>query len=40
VKIGDGAIIGANLLVNKDIPAKTLAAGVPAKIIKENIEWK
>jgi acetyltransferase-like isoleucine patch superfamily enzyme len=40
VKIGDGVIIGANSLVNKDIPAKCLAAGVPAKVIKENIEWK
>jgi acetyltransferase-like isoleucine patch superfamily enzyme len=39
IKIGDGAVVGANSLVNKDIPAKCLAAGVPAKIIKENIEW-
>jgi acetyltransferase-like isoleucine patch superfamily enzyme len=39
VKIGDGAVIGANSLVNKDIPTKCLVAGVPAKVIKENIEW-
>ena len=39
VKIGDGAVIGAKSLVNKDIPAKCLAVGVPAKVIKENIEW-
>jgi len=40
VRIGDGAIIGANSLVNKDIPAKAFAAGVPAKVIRENVEWK
>jgi acetyltransferase-like isoleucine patch superfamily enzyme len=40
VTIGDGAIIAAGSLVNKDIPAGCLAAGVPAKVKKENIEWK
>lgn len=35
VKIGDGSIIGAGSLVNKDIPPKVVAAGVPAKIIRE-----
>ena len=40
VTIGDGAIIAAGSLVNKDIPAGCLAAGVPAKVKKENVEWK
>jgi acetyltransferase-like isoleucine patch superfamily enzyme len=40
VTIGEGAVIAAGSLVNKDIPAKCLAGGVPAKVIKENIEWK
>jgi len=40
VKIGNGAIIGANSLINKNVPEKMLVAGIPAKIIKENIEWK
>lgn len=39
VSIGDGAIIAAGSLVNKDVPSKALAGGVPAKVIKENIEW-
>lgn len=35
VTIGDGAIIAANAVVTKNIPPKVLAAGVPARIIKE-----
>lgn len=34
VKIGDGSIIGGGALVSKDIPAGVVAAGVPAKIIR------
>jgi acetyltransferase-like isoleucine patch superfamily enzyme len=39
VTIGNGAIIAAGSVVTKDIPPKVLAGGVPAKIIKENVEW-
>jgi lipopolysaccharide O-acetyltransferase len=34
VSIGDGAIIGAGAIVSKDIPAYSIAAGNPAKVIK------
>lgn len=34
VTIGDGAVIGANAVVNKDIPAYAVAAGVPAKVVR------
>lgn len=40
VTIGDGAIIAAGSVVSKDVPANCIAAGIPAKVIKENIEWK
>lgn len=35
VTIGDGAIIGANSVVTHDVPAFAVAAGIPAKIIKQ-----
>ncbi len=40
VTIGNGAIIAAGSLVTKDIPPHSLAMGRPAKIVRENIEWK
>jgi len=40
VHIGDGAIVAAGSLVNRDVPANAMVAGVPARIIKENIEWE
>mgnify|MGYP000937122675 FL=1 len=40
VNIGEGVVIGAGSLVNKDIPPHCMAAGNPAKIIKENVTWK
>lgn len=38
VTIGDNAIIGANAVVTKDVPANAVAAGNPAKIVKQNID--
>jgi acetyltransferase-like isoleucine patch superfamily enzyme len=35
VTIGDRAVIGANSVVTKDVPAGHIAAGVPAKVIRE-----
>lgn len=35
VNIGDGAIVAAGAVVTGDIPAKTIAAGVPAKVIRK-----
>jgi acetyltransferase-like isoleucine patch superfamily enzyme len=34
--IGDNCVISANSIVNKHIPAGSLAAGAPVKVIKEN----
>lgn len=35
VSIGDGAIVAAGAVVTRDITAKTIAAGVPAKVIRK-----
>ncbi len=40
VTIGDNAVIGANTLVNRDVPPNCLAAGNPMRIIREGIDWK
>ncbi len=34
VTIGDGAIIGANAVVTRDIPARAIAVGIPARVVK------
>jgi acetyltransferase-like isoleucine patch superfamily enzyme len=39
VTIGDGAIIAAGSVVVKDVPARSLVAGNPARVIKENVNW-
>ncbi|WP_194191048.1 DapH/DapD/GlmU-related protein [Clostridium chrysemydis] len=41
VMIGDGCIVGANSIVNKNIPNNSIVAGSPAEIIKKyNFELK
>ena len=40
VTIGDGAVVAAGAVVTKDVPARCLVAGVPAKVIRENVEWE
>ena len=40
VTIGDGCIIAAGSVVNRDVPERCLVGGVPAKILKQNVEWK
>lgn len=35
VKIGDHAVIAAGTVVNRDVPARSIVAGVPGKIIKK-----
>jgi len=36
VTIGDGCIVGAGAIVTKDLPAESIAAGVPARVIGQR----
>lgn len=40
VQIGDGAVIAAGSVVINDVPANSLAAGVPAEIKRKEIQWR
>lgn len=40
VTIGDGTVIGGHSVVTKDVAASSLAVGIPAKIIRNNIVWE
>ncbi len=40
VTIGEGSILGINATVTQNIPAYSIAAGNPAKVVKEKILWK
>ena len=40
VHIGDGAIIGANSVVAKDIPSYCIAAGNPCRVIRKRFDDK
>ncbi|WP_276538599.1 acyltransferase [Dehalobacterium formicoaceticum] len=37
IKIGTGSIVAAGAVVTKDVPAKAVVGGIPAKIIKERV---
>lgn len=39
VTIHEHSIIAARAVVTKDVPPHTLAAGLPARVIRENVDW-
>lgn len=34
VRIGKGAVVGAGSVVTQDVPDGTIAAGIPARVVK------
>lgn len=40
VTIGDNVIIAAGAIVTKDVPSNSIVAGIPASIIRKNVNWK
>ena len=39
VTIGKGSVVAAGAVVTKSCPPRSLLAGVPAKVIREGVEW-
>ena len=39
VNIGKGSVIGIGSVLTRSVPNNSIAAGNPAKVIKENIDW-
>lgn len=39
VTIGNNSVIGMGSIVTKDIPSNVIAAGNPARVLKEKINW-
>ncbi|MFH0815363.1 MAG: DapH/DapD/GlmU-related protein [Methanobacteriota archaeon] len=39
VTIGDGAVVAAGSVVTSDMPARSLAAGNPARVIRGDVKW-
>ncbi len=38
--LGDGCVVAAGAVVSGTFPPKSLIGGVPAKIIRENVDWQ
>lgn len=39
VRIGDGTVIGAGSVVTGEIPPGVVAAGTPARVVRDEVEW-
>ncbi len=39
VNIGNNSIIGTKSLVTNSIPSNSIAAGIPAKVIRNDVDW-
>jgi acetyltransferase-like isoleucine patch superfamily enzyme len=40
IKIGDSSVVGAGSIVTKDVPAHSVVAGNPAKVIRTGVVVK
>jgi acetyltransferase-like isoleucine patch superfamily enzyme len=40
VTIGDGAVVGAGSIVTRDVPPRAVIAGNPARVLREQVDWK
>lgn len=40
VTIGDGAVVAAGSVVVRDVPARALVGGNPARVLREGVSWR
>lgn len=39
-KIGEGSVVAAGAVVCGEFPARSLIGGVPARVLRSNVEWR
>ena len=39
VRLGFGSIVATRALVTRNVPPKTLVAGLPARVLRTNVSW-
>lgn len=40
IVVGSGSVVGANAVVIRSVPPRSIVAGVPARVIRENIDLR
>lgn len=40
VVIGSNVVVASNSVVTKDIPVNSIASGIPARVIRNNVSWE
>ncbi len=40
VKIDDDCIVATGAIVTRNVPANSIVAGIPAKVVKSDISWR
>ena len=39
VRVGSGSVVASNSVLTDDVPPETLVAGIPATVLREDVEW-